>query len=338
MYIVDDTLDDLLRRVLVRIFARGERIVASRGTNLELCGVLLQLRNPRARLSRSADRGRIFSGLGELLWYLSKSDRLDFIKYYIAKYEEESDDGVTLYGAYGPRLFLKGGWNQFDAVRTLLTSKPTTRRAVIQLFDSSDLKPPAKKEIPCTCTLQFLVRQGQLDLVATMRSNDAYIGLPHDVFTFTMLQELMARTLGHEIGVYRHFIASLHIYDRDWQKARAYVRQGWQPVAGAAMPPMPLGDPWPAVSRLLAAEESIRANTFDWAADLGESDYWADLIRLLGVLSAFKRREKSQMQDLRKAMKSKVYDMYIARRQAAAASKEAEQGEFNFQNQKPPIE
>jgi thymidylate synthase len=38
-------------------------------------------------------------------------------------------------------------------------------------------------------------------MVTTMRSNDAYLGLPHDVFCFTMLQEIIARSLGREIGI-----------------------------------------------------------------------------------------------------------------------------------------
>ena len=47
-------------------------------------------------------------------------------------------------------------------------------------------------EVSCTCTLQFLIRGDRLEMLAHMRSNDAYLGLPNDVFAFTMIQELIA--------------------------------------------------------------------------------------------------------------------------------------------------
>jgi thymidylate synthase len=42
---------------------------------------------------------------------------------------------------------------------------------------------------------QFHLSEKQLHLSVTLRSNDAYWGLPHDVFSFTMIQEMMARRL-----------------------------------------------------------------------------------------------------------------------------------------------
>ena len=161
--------------------------------------MLLELNHPRARLSRSETRGRPFSCLGEFLWYLSRDNKLDFIRYYIPAYEKETEDGETIYGAYGPRLFDQRGHDQLRNVINLLRSHPESRRAVIQLFNAEDIA-RRYKEVPCTCTLQFLVRRKRLHMLTTMRSNDAYKGLPHDIFCFTMLQEVVARTLGLELG------------------------------------------------------------------------------------------------------------------------------------------
>ena len=65
---------------------------------------------------------------------------------------------------------------------------------------------------PCTCTLQFLARGVKLDLIVYMRSNDVIKGLPHDIFCFTMLQEIAARRLSLEPGIYKHCVGSLHLY------------------------------------------------------------------------------------------------------------------------------
>ena len=47
-------------------------------------------------------------------------------------------------------------------------------------------------DLPCTRTIQFLLRSGHVDAVVYMRSNDAIWGLPYDIFLFTMLQEMLA--------------------------------------------------------------------------------------------------------------------------------------------------
>src|SRR5262245_51702905 len=101
---------------------------------IEITGALLRLRNPRARLSRSQSKGKMFSAIGELLWYLAGENDVHFISYYIPQYKKETDDGNTVHGAYGPRLIYMRGINQIDSILRLLRSKPTSRRAVIQLF------------------------------------------------------------------------------------------------------------------------------------------------------------------------------------------------------------
>jgi Alpha-glutamyl/putrescinyl thymine pyrophosphorylase clade 3 len=68
-----DTLDDLLLKVFPKILRSGQRVRASKGWNKELCGVVLELRNPLARLSRTETKGTVFSCLGETLWYLARS-------------------------------------------------------------------------------------------------------------------------------------------------------------------------------------------------------------------------------------------------------------------------
>jgi len=83
---------------------------------------------------------------------------------------------VTVYGGYGPRLFEQRGHDQVGNVLDLLRSNPQSRRAVIQLFNAEDIS-RYHREVPCTTTMQFMVRDGRLHMLTTMRSNDAYIGL-----------------------------------------------------------------------------------------------------------------------------------------------------------------
>jgi thymidylate synthase len=315
MFFQADTLDDLLHQVLDAALTEGTPVQASKGGNRELPCVLLKLTNPRARLSHTEKRGRVFSPLGELAWYLSGSSSAEFISYYISDYRNYAEADGTIHGAYGPRLFGLRGVNQVENVIAKLRARPTSRQAAVQIFDAGDLV-GTPKDIPCTCSLQFMVRSDRLDMATMMRSNDAFVGLPHDVFTFTMLQEVVARSLGREPGVYSHFAGSLHVYDKNAASARKYLDEGWQGTVGAAMPPMPDGDPWPAISVWLEAERAIRGCV---PLDVGVADlapYWQDLVRLLRVFGCWQDGNLEGITALRSEMADPVYDEYVADRES----------------------
>lgn len=313
MYFVADSLDDLLIKVYKYILARGTATKPSKGDAREISGILLKLSAPRARLSRSESRGLIFSCLGELLWILAGSNRLNFIQHYIPSYDEFSDDQKTIFGAYGPRLFGAPPNDQVVRVIQLLTKKRDSRQAVLQLFDRTDTLVP-HKDIPCTCTLQFLVRGGRLHLLTSMRSNDAWLGLPHDVFTFTMLQELVARSLSMELGEYKHVVGSLHLYDVDHAKAMRFLDEGYH--FSRPMPPMPKGNPWEAVKSLVAFERTVRCSRGALPNPPGTMDpYWADLATLLMIHKAGRiQNNQAEISRLKRRISDDVYSTYIKRR------------------------
>ncbi|MFX1682200.1 thymidylate synthase [Mitsuaria sp. CC2] len=321
MYVTADSLDDLLFKVYKQILTRGTAIKPTKGPAREISGTLLKLSAPRVRLSRSESRGILFSCLGELLWILAGSNRLDFITHYIPHYGDFSDDKKTIHGAYGPRLFGKRPDDQVDRVIQLLKDKRDSRQAVLQLFDRTDTLEP-HLDIPCTCTLQFLVRGDRLHMMTSMRSNDAWLGLPHDVFTFTMLQELVARSLDIELGEYKHSVGSLHLYEEHHEKAFRYLGEGWQ--LRRPMPPMPHGDPWKAVKSLVRFERQVRTG-HGVAANPNDSmdPYWADLADLLSIYKAGQTpNNQNEIRRLRRRLNDDVYSTYIKKRYKLTTEKD----------------
>lgn len=324
-----DNIDDLMKRTFIRLLSgnkRNNRVNSRKGTSTEIFGALLELTDPRARLGRSEARARVFSPLGELLWYLSGSDKLDQINYYVAGYHEFSDDGTTLNGAYGRRLFGEARRNgdaqikdEWQRVIDTLKAEPGSRNAIVQIYANSDgaLKGPEgkkSKDIPCTCTVHFVIRRRQLHLHVHMRSNDVFLGLPHDVFAFSMLQEIAARELGVEIGTYQHSVASLHLYDdTDQQKARTeasrYVNEGLHDIV--PMPPMPLGDPWPAIRQVLHAEGEIRAGNVEYEPTTSMDPYWQDIILLLRVFALGKYRNGEGAEELLGRLHHGGFRLYV---------------------------
>jgi thymidylate synthase len=310
-----DTLDDLLVQVFRQLLENKKLIEASRGKFTEIFGAMLVLRNPRARLSRSETKGKVFSALGELFWYLSKENKLNFMEYYLpGVYAENSDDGISVRSGYGERFFSYNENNQIQNIINLLRDKPTTRRAVIQLFDASDLSQEFKS-IPCTCTLQFIIRNDQLNLLVNMRSNDAYRGLPHDVFAFTMLQEIIARSVNVDVGIYKHCVGSLHLYEDCQDKARVYLNEGWQ--SPVPMESMPSEDPWAAINIVQDIEEQARSFKEIDLLNIKLAPYWVDICRLLVVFQKWKISQNqrnscySVCQEIANQMSNRNYHMFI---------------------------
>lgn len=224
-------------------------------------------------------------------------------------------------GAYGPRLVGPRDDDQLSRVIKLLKKYPTSRKAVIRIFDAIDLR-TGQKDVPCTCTLQFILRGDQLHMVTYMRSNDVYRGLPHDVFCFTLLQEWVARCLGAELGTYKQVVGSLHIYDHDEEKMDLFLKEGFQSTL-SPMPSMPAANPEGSLKALLQAEAKLRAEVVDWN-QIDETmatvaPYWADLIRLLCVHRHFKDAKRSggphseAILDMKYRMDSDVYHPFIDR-------------------------
>ena len=193
----------------------------------------------------------------------------------------------------------------------MLKRKPDSRQAVIQLFDAHDIL-GFHKDIPCTCTIQFMVRKKQLHMLTYMRSNDAFVGMPHDIFCFTMLQEIMARTLSVELGKYKHMVGSLHLYNESISNAREFLNEGWQSTA-TLMKPMPEGDPWPAINYVLFAEQTIRTcQDFEPESLLGGLDsYWADLVRLLLIFRSYRDHDIERIREIRAQMSSSSFSQFI---------------------------
>jgi thymidylate synthase len=289
-----DTLDDVMRQLFQCLLSEGIPQEATRGKNLEVIGAGLRLRNPRARLSRSETKRKPVSAIAELCWYLSGSDSVEMIAFWVPRYRAEAEDDGRVNGAYGPRLFGQREDAQICRIVEMLSESAGTRRAVIQLFDRKDIAQDVRfKDVPCTSTIQFLSRSDQLHLIVNMRSNDVYRGLPHDVFAFTMLQELVARQLNLELGEYIHLVGSMHLYDSDQDRVRQFLQEGWQSRTGS-MRPMPPGPQSSHITDLLQAEKQLRGG-FGYAdLTLPEDHYWADLARLLALHRAYKQNKPDE--------------------------------------------
>jgi thymidylate synthase len=163
-----------------------------------------------------------FFHLMESLWMLAGRNDVGFVAEFAKQMKEYSDDGVRLNGAYGYRWRRHFGFDQLVHLIELLKSEPTTRRAVLQIYDpSSDTA--QGRDIPCNTVAYFDIVNDELNMTVCNRSNDIVWGCyGANAVHFSMLQEFMAIHIGVDIGRYRQFSNNFHIYEPHWPLMEEY--------------------------------------------------------------------------------------------------------------------
>jgi thymidylate synthase len=154
----------------------------------------------------------------ETAWILSGDNRVGAISAFAPALVKLSDDGRTMSGAYGPPFI-----DQLSFVTRALAKDPASRQAVISLWRPS---PALGLEIPCTLSLQFLIREGAIHTHVAMRSSDVWLGLPYDWHAFSMMTAYLVLVLRAtypdlRLGLLTVTAGSQHLYAIDWENAQA---------------------------------------------------------------------------------------------------------------------
>jgi thymidylate synthase len=195
----------------------------------EILDFKTQLINPYRRCVGGYKRNiNIFFLLAEAIWIaLGKKDAY-FLTLFNKKISDFSDDGKTFHAPYGYRLRHWGirtedsfvdnlnaskGYDQvIDAIK-LFSENPNTRQVVMSIWNPNFDLGYKTKDIPCNDILMLKIRNGKLITTIQNRSNDLHWGLPTNIFQFSFLTEIIAGSLGIELGTQTHNSQTLHIYE-----------------------------------------------------------------------------------------------------------------------------
>lgn len=223
-YLVHQTGDQLYQEVLSHLLEEGVEAAPKGKTTKELIGMHLVLGDPAASMITLPGRKLNYHFMvAEWVWMSLGMNDVDMIAPYNKQITQFSDDGATFRGAYGPKLL-----EQLPYVLEVLWADPASRQAVMTFWRE---RPRQSRDVPCTVSVQFLRRDEEdgfpishVDMLVYMRSNDAWLGLPYDLFNFTQLQAQVAFELGAVMGTYHHIVGSMHLYEEHWEKARALLK------------------------------------------------------------------------------------------------------------------
>lgn len=207
--IVGKTFYEAYISLAKKLYYEGIEVAPRNMKTIELLHETFCIEDPTANIAYI--EGRNFSlmhAFAESLLLFNRTNRVNSYAFINKRMANYSDNGTTLHGAYGHRIN-----HYLDSIIRKLSEDEYTRQAVINIYDKrSDLN-IVTKDVPCTLSLIFTVREKKLNLHVIMRSNDIIWGTPYDVFVFTTLQQAIANTLGLELGKYYHTAISLHCYE-----------------------------------------------------------------------------------------------------------------------------
>ena len=201
------------------------------GRTSELLHVALSIARPTERwvVSRNPAINPGFA-LAEVVWIVAGREDSRFVNAFYPDLANWQGGGKTYHGAYGHRLRRRFGIDQLERAYLALKENPDSRQIVLQLWDARADLPDEhgearSQDVPCNVMSLLKIRDGYLEWMQIMRSNDVWRGLPHNIVQFTSLQEIMAGWLGCKVGTYNQISDSLHVYldQEDAENVRAFA-------------------------------------------------------------------------------------------------------------------
>jgi thymidylate synthase len=171
----------------------------------------------------------------ELLWFLQGSTNVGYLKDNgVRIWNEWADEQGELGPVYGKqwRSWPTADGGSIDQIATLvhqLRNNPDSRRLIVCAWNVSELEKMALP--PCHLLFQFYVANGELSCKLTQRSADAFLGVPFNIASYSLLTCMVAREVGLKPGDFIWSGGDCHIYSNHFEQVQEQLSR--QPL----MPP-----------------------------------------------------------------------------------------------------
>jgi thymidylate synthase len=152
----------------------------------------------------------------ELLWFLNGDTNIKFL----------NDNGVSIWNAWadengdlGPvygkqwRAWQTTDGNTIDQMGKVLEQIKTdhnSRRIIVSAWNVGELEKMALP--PCHLLFQFYVANNKLSCKLIQRSADAFLGVPFNIASYSLLTHMMAQQCNLEVGEFIWSGGDCHIY------------------------------------------------------------------------------------------------------------------------------
>lgn len=170
----------------------------------------------------------------ELLWFLSGETNIQYLQDHgVRIWNEWADENGDLGPVYGAqwRRWKSADGETIDQMHTLIhgiKSNPDSRRHIVSAWNVAELQDMALP--PCHILLQFYVADGQLSLMMTQRSADAFLGVPFNIASYAMLVHMVAQQCDLEVGEFIWSGGDCHIYSNHLEQVAEQLSREPKPL------------------------------------------------------------------------------------------------------------
>ena len=152
----------------------------------------------------------------ELLWFLNGDTNISYLQQNgVRIWNEWADEQGNLGPVYGKQW---RAWqtvdgrciDQISQCMAQIKSNPNSRRLIVSAWNVGELDQMALP--PCHLLFQFYVVNGQLSCKLTQRSADAFLGVPFNIASYSLLTYMMAQQCDLQPGEFIWSGGDCHIY------------------------------------------------------------------------------------------------------------------------------
>ena len=160
----------------------------------------------------------------ELLWFLKGDTNIAYLKANKVRiWDEWADEHGDLGPVYGKqwRSWPTPEGKTIDQISELLVNlkkNPYSRRHIISAWNVGELSKMALP--PCHLLFQFSVANGELSCMLTQRSADAFLGVPFNIASYSLLTHMLAQQCELKVGEFIWSGGDCHIYDNHRQQVQ----------------------------------------------------------------------------------------------------------------------
>tara|TARA_B100001142_G_scaffold110633_1_gene112627 strand:- start:913 stop:1680 length:768 start_codon:yes stop_codon:yes gene_type:complete len=169
------------------------------------------------------------SVIHELLWILSGDTNIDYLKKNGVKiWNEWADSDGNLGPVYGEqwRKWTTKDKKSIDQIKQaieMIKHDPNSRRIIISAWNVGELNEMAL--MPCHAFFQFYVNKGKLSCQLYQRSADAFLGVPFNISSYSLLTCMIAQVCDLEPGEFIWTGGDCHLYLNHIEQAKIQVNR-----------------------------------------------------------------------------------------------------------------
>ncbi|MCB1826942.1 MAG: thymidylate synthase [Coxiellaceae bacterium] len=170
----------------------------------------------------------------ELLWFLRGDTNIQYLKdHNVSIWDEWADENGDLGSVYGKqwRRWECADGRVVDQVTELLNqirTNPDSRRLIISAWNVGELQQMALP--PCHLLFQFYVADNKLSCKLTQRSADAFLGVPFNIASYSLLTYMIAQQCDLDVGEFVWSGGDCHIYSNHFEQVDEQLSREPRPM------------------------------------------------------------------------------------------------------------